>query len=89
MFAPPFAGVTLNALFVHASTVSSAIAGVGSTVTFTSNDAPAQPNALSGVTVYVTVIAAFVVLTSVPVIAVSFVPAAKPVIPAAVGALQE
>jgi hypothetical protein len=83
-------GVTVNPVPLHVSPVMSLIAGLGLTVTVTVKVEPTQlPSAGGdvGVTVYVAVTAALVVLVSVPPM-VAPLPATPPVKPAPVGAPQ-
>lgn len=83
-------GVTVNPVPLHVSPVIAVIAGLGLTVTVTVKVEPTQlPSATDdvGVTVYVAVTAALVVLVRVPPM-VTPLPANPPVKPAPVGAPQ-
>src|SRR5664280_386687 len=87
----PLTGATVNDPALQMVAVLLAMAGFGFTVTVTVNVAPTQlPNNTDdvGVTVYVAVTAAFVVLVSVPLMFAAPAPAAPPVNPAPAGAAQ-
>lgn len=82
-----FTGETEKASPVQMAVVIAVTAGLGFTVTTTLKGVPAQPIEV-GVTEYVTLMAALVVLVSVPEILAALVPAAAPVIPVTTGAAQ-
>jgi hypothetical protein len=73
---------------LHIVAVCAGIKGLGFTVTVTVNTPPLQEPDNEGVTVYTTLIGAFVVLVSAPPIVDWFVPEAEPVIPTTEGAGQ-
>ena len=90
MFPFPLDGVTVNGLPEQTSVVCVVVTfGFGFTVTVTGKLAPEQTPDKLGVTLYTTLIGAFVVFVNVPVIAVAFaIEAAVPVIPVSEGANQ-
>ena len=84
-------GDTVKPVALHTVAAMSPMAGLGLTVTVTVNVGPTQlPNNIDevGVTVYVAVTAALVVLVSVPLMFNAPAPAAPPVNPAPAGAAQ-
>jgi len=90
IFPLPFDGDTVNGVPEQTVVVCVVVTfGIGFTVTVTGKLAPGQTPDKLGVTVYTTLIGAFVVFVNVPVIAVAFaVEVAVPVIPVTVGADQ-
>jgi hypothetical protein len=90
IFPLPFDGDTVNGVPEQTVVVCVVVTfGIGFTVTVTGKLVPEQTPDKLGVTVYTTLIGAFVVFVNVPVIAVAFaVEAAVPVIPVTVGADQ-
>jgi hypothetical protein len=61
-----FVGVTVNCTPLHVTVVIAAISGVGFKVTVTVKFVPTQPDAVLGVTIYVTVCWVFVLLLNKP-----------------------
>jgi hypothetical protein len=90
IFPLPFDGDTVNGVPEQTSVVCVVVMlGIGFTITVTGKLTPGQTPDKLGVTVYTTLIGAFVVFVNVPVIAVAFaVETAVPVIPVTVGADQ-
>jgi hypothetical protein len=75
-----FVGVTLNGTPLHVTVVIELTSGVGFNVTVTVKFAPIQPDAVLGVTIYVTVCVSFVRLLNKPlIIVILFVADAPPV----------
>jgi len=83
-----FAGVTENPVPLQTAEVMAVTAGCGLTVTVTVKVGPTQEPAV-GVTVYATLMAAFVVLVKVPEIVEAPDAATVPVMPVTLGANQE
>ena len=90
IFPLPFDGDTVNGVPEQTVVVCVVVTfGIGFTVTVTGKLVPEQTPDKLGVTVYTTLIGAFVVFVNVPVIAVGFaIEAAVPVIPFSEGANQ-
>ena len=91
MFPEPLDGVTVKLDPEQIVCVCTLTVAVGATVTVTVKLVPSHAGVVSelGVTVYTTLMAAFVVFVNVPEIELAFVPAAVPVIPVTEGADQE